>query len=149
MWRLLFSGIKPHGSGPTSCTTHQYFVVYAILPIILKWSQTHFGSPGVMKQLPVIGRGFSETEHDGVIKWKHFSRYWPFVWEIRRSPVNSPHKCQWRGALAFSVICAWTNTWANNGDSGHLRRHRSLWRHCNDICAFHPFGMNQDVIITL
>ena len=26
--------------------------------------------------------------HDDVIKWKHFSRYWPFV----RSPVNSPHK---------------------------------------------------------
>ena len=33
--------------------------------------------------------------HDGVIKWKHFPRYWPFVRGIHRSPVNSPHKGQW------------------------------------------------------
>ena len=25
------------------------------------------------------------TIHDDVIKWKHFPRYWPFVWEIHRS----------------------------------------------------------------
>ena len=24
-------------------------------------------------------------------------------------PVNSPHKVQWRGALMFSLICAWIN----------------------------------------
>ena len=27
--------------------------------------------------------------HDDVIKWKHFPRYWPFVWGIHRSPVTS------------------------------------------------------------
>ena len=32
------------------------------------------------------------SRHDYVIKWKHFPRYWPFVWGIHRSPVNSPHK---------------------------------------------------------
>ena len=32
--------------------------------------------------------------HDDFIKWKHFQRYWPFVWGIDRSPVNSPHKRQ-------------------------------------------------------
>ena len=37
--------------------------------------------------------------HDDVIKWKHFPRYWPFVWGIHRSPVNSPYKGLWRGAL--------------------------------------------------
>ena len=42
--------------------------------------------------------------HDGVIKWKHFPRYWPFVREIPRSPVNSPHKGQWRGAFMFSFM---------------------------------------------
>ena len=26
--------------------------------------------------------------HDDVIKWKHFPRYWPFVWGIHRSPVT-------------------------------------------------------------
>ena len=44
--------------------------------------------------------------HDDVIKWKHFPCYWPFVRGIHRSPVNSPHKGQWRGALMFSLICA-------------------------------------------
>ena len=47
--------------------------------------------------------------HDDVIKWKHFPRYWPFVRGIHRSPVNSPHKGQWRGALMFSLICVWIN----------------------------------------
>ena len=52
--------------------------------------------------------------HDDVIKWKHFPRYWPFVRGIHRSSVNSPHKGQWRGALMFSLICAWINGWVNN-----------------------------------
>ena len=67
---------------------------------------------------------FGGIGHDDVIKWKHFPRYWPFVRGIHRSPVDSPHKGQWRGALIFSWICAWTNGWANNRDAGDLRRHR-------------------------
>ena len=39
---------------------------------------------------------------------KTFPCYRPFVWGIHRSPVNPPHKGQWRGALIFSLICAWT-----------------------------------------
>ena len=61
--------------------------------------------------------------HDDVIKWKHFPRYWPFVRGIHPSPVNSPHKGQWRGALMFSLICAWINDWANNRDAGDFRHH--------------------------
>ena len=61
---------------------------------------------------------------DDVIKWKHFPRYWPFVRGIHRSPVNSPHKSQRRGALMFPLISAWTNTWANHEDAGDFRRHR-------------------------
>ena len=61
--------------------------------------------------------------HDDVIKWKHFPRYWPFVQGIHRSPVNSPHKGQWRGALMFSLICAWINGWVNNREAGDLRCH--------------------------
>ena len=63
--------------------------------------------------------------HGDFIKWKHFPRYWPFVRGIHRSPVNSPHKGQWRGALMFSLIFALTKNWANNGDAGDLRRHRA------------------------
>ena len=36
--------------------------------------------------------------HDDVVQWKHFPHYWPFKRGIHRSPVNSPHKSQWRGA---------------------------------------------------
>ena len=63
--------------------------------------------------------------HDDVIKWKHFPRYWPFVWGIHRSPVNSPHKGQWRGALMFSLICVWINGWVNNREASDLRRYRA------------------------
>ena len=59
------------------------------------------------------------------MKWKHFPRYWPFVWGIHWSPVNSPHKGQWRGALMFSLTCAWINSWVNNGEAGDLRRHHA------------------------
>ena len=62
--------------------------------------------------------------HDDVIKWKHFSRFWPFVRGIHRSPVNSPHKGQWRGPLMFSLICVWVTVWVNNREAGDLRRHR-------------------------
>ena len=68
--------------------------------------------------------------HDDVIKWKHFPRYWPFVRGIHRWPVNSPYKGQWRGALMFSLICAWINGWVNNREAGDLRCHRA---HCDVI----------------
>ena len=61
--------------------------------------------------------------HDDVIKWKHFPRHWPFVRGIHRSPVNSLHKGQWRGALMFSLICARINGWVNNREAGDLRRY--------------------------
>ena len=59
------------------------------------------------------------------IKWKHFPRYWPFVRGIHRSPVNSSHKGQWRGALMFSLICIWINAWVNNREAGDLRHRRA------------------------
>ena len=59
------------------------------------------------------------------MKWKHFPRYKPFARGIHWSPVNSPHKRQWRGALMFSLFCAWTNSWANNENTCDLRRHRA------------------------
>ena len=57
------------------------------------------------------------------------------------SPVTdkSPHKGQWRGALMFSFICAWINSWVNNRDAGDLRCHHAhydvtvMWIHKNDL----------------
>ena len=65
------------------------------------------------------------TVHDGVTKCKHFLRCWSFVRGTHRSPVGSPHKGQWRGALTFSVICAWMNDLVNNREAGDLRCHRA------------------------
>ena len=72
--------------------------------------------------------------YDDFIKWKHFSRYWPFVRGIHRSPVNSPHKGQWRGALMFFLICARINGWVNNRETGDLTRHRAYY---DDIVMLH------------
>ena len=57
-----------------------------------------------------------------------------FVRGIGRSPVNSPHKGQWRGALMFSLICAWINCWVNNREAGDLRRHRAHY----DVSVMSP-----------
>ena len=72
--------------------------------------------------------------HDDVIKWKYFPRYWPFVWGIHRSQVNSPHKGQCRGAWMFSLICTWINDWVNNSEACDLRRHRA---HYDVIVTYH------------
>ena len=76
--------------------------------------------------------GYKES-HDGSVallpRWRHqmeiFLRHWPFVRGIHRSPVNSSHKGQWRGALMFSLICVWINYWVNNREAGDLRRYRA------------------------
>ena len=63
--------------------------------------------------------------------WRHqmetFPSYWPFEQGFHRSPVNSPHKGQWRRALTFSLICAWINGWVNNNEAGDWRRHRTRY----------------------
>ena len=70
---------------------------------------------------------------DDVIKWKPFPCYRPVVRGIHRSPVDSPHKSQWRGGLMFPLICALVN----KRSSKPSRRRwfetpsRLLWRPCN------------------
>ena len=48
-----------------------------------------------------------------------------FVRGIHRSPVNSPHKGKWRGALKLPLIYVWINGWVNNREAGDLRRYRA------------------------
>ena len=97
------------------------------------------------------------SHHYDVIKWKQFPRYWPFVRGIHQSPVNSPHKGQWRGALVFSLICVWINGGVNNREAGDLRHYHAhydatvmmtgyrsagCWLACclNAILAYHVYG---------
>ena len=62
--------------------------------------------------------------------WRHqmetFS-FWPFIRGTHRSPVNSPYKGQWRGAVKFSLIGAWINGWENDRKAGDMRRHRAYY----------------------
>ena len=73
-----------------------------------------------------------DSSHDGVIKWKHFPRYRPFVRGIHRWPLNSPHKGQWRRASKISLTFVWANCWVNKRESGDLRRHRAHY----DVTVF-------------
>ena len=74
---------------------------------------------------------------DDVIKWENFPRYWPFVRGIRRSPVNSPHKGQWRGALMFSLNCVCR---VNNREAGDLRPYRAHY----DVIVIETTDENDD-----
>ena len=82
--------------------------------------------------------------HDNVIKWKYFPRYWPFVRGIHRYPVNSPHKGQWRGTLMFSFDLRLNKRSSKQSWGWWLETlSRPLWRHCNDspsiIYSVHAF----------
>ena len=53
---------------------------------------------------------------------------------IHRSPVNSPHKGQWRGALMFSLICVWRNRFSKQSWCWSFETlSRPLWRHSSEI----------------
>ena len=125
---------------------HRYLSVMNILECcnISLWFSMHIKGSGYIIMwncllwifYNVVGND-CPNDPDNVIKWKHFPRYWPFVRGIHRSPVNSPHKGQWRGALMFSLICARINGWVNNGEAGDLRSYRS---HYDVIVMMHWYG---------
>ena len=58
--------------------------------------------------------------------WRHQMQN---IFRGHRSPVKSPHKGQWYGALIFFLICAWINVWVNNREAETPSC--PLWRHCN------------------
>ena len=64
--------------------------------------------------------------------WRHqIETFSALLALCERNPLVTggfPSHSQWRGALMFSLICAWTNGWANNQGAGDLRGHRdALW----------------------
>ena len=80
------------------------------------------------KGSPVYGAGMMT-----LLNGKIFRVTGPFVRGIHRSPLNSPHKGQWRGALIFSLISVWINDWVNNREAGDLRRYRAHY----DVIVIH------------
>ena len=76
--------------------------------------------------------GDKQLSHENVIKWKHFQHYWSFVWRIHWSPVNSPHKCQWRGTVKFFPDLRLNKRLSKQSRLGWFGTlSRPLWRHCN------------------
>ena len=64
------------------------------------------------------------VQHDDVIKWKHFLRYWPFVQGIHRSWWIPRTKASDAELWFFFFIYAWIIDWVNNRETGDLRCHR-------------------------
>ena len=89
--------------------------------VIKSWFIVDISTRNILESQLINIHMCSFMKHDDVIKWKHFPRYWPFVRGILRSPVNSLHKGQWRGALMFTLICARINGWVNNREAGEAR----------------------------
>ena len=81
---------------------------------------------------------FCHPEHDDVMKWKHFPRYWPLCGEFTSPRWIPKHKGQWRLALMFPLIYTWKNGWVNNRKTGDLRRHRSHY----DVIVMTTFMWN-------
>ena len=99
------------------CLTQHHMTSFIPVICIITWQRWKYIHERTPKQY----------NHNDVIKWKQFPRCWPLMRGIHRSPVNSPHKNQWRGALMVSLLCAWTNGWVSNRDAGSLRRHRATY----------------------
>ena len=85
-----------------------------------------FGS----KSVPFVSGGplcsLCGVNHDDVIKWKHFPRYWPFVRGIHRSRWIPRTKAS-DAELWCLLWSAWINDWVNNREAGDLRRHRARY----------------------
>ena len=79
-----------------------------------------------------------------ILWWRHqtetFSALLVICAGIHRSPVNSPHKGQWCGAMMYSLFGAWINGWVNNGEAGDLRRHRAIMTsQCSNVYSKSPW----------
>ena len=90
----------------------------------------------------IIGFMSMTTSWHGNAWWRHqmeiFSALLALCARNSPVPVNSPHKGQWRGALMFSMICAWINDWISNREAGDLKRHRGQYD--VNVMDFHIIG---------
>ena len=114
---------------------------YQNVPVAYSKQLLPHGPKDVGVYFPRAGRYSTPPQtsslHDDVIKWKHLPRYWPFVGGIHQSPVNSPHKGQWRGALMFSLICILIKRLSKQSWGWWFETlSRPLWRHCNGRFEF-------------
>ena len=99
-----------------------------ILPVLPHWMWSY---PIVLKDMGKITRHENHPQTWWRHQLEHFPCYLAFatVPGIHRSPVNSHHKGQRRGALILSLICAWTNGCINNRDAGDVMKTVCMYTH--------------------
>ena len=141
-WSLLYRCVllTPHDGSFDACklvvaSIYLFIMASSLLSVYSENSDLLLTPCGCVILLGYMGYSVTSVYQDDVIKWKHFPRYWPFVWGIHRSPVNSPHKGQWRGALMFFFYYLHLNKRLSKQSRGRWFEtlSRPLWRHCNDI----------------
>ena len=107
----------PPQQGPILLKTYPY---HDVICTVQKYA---VNTKNVAKVLLVVFKvSFTGTKR---VSWRHqMDTFSASLAICKRPPVDSPHNDQWRGVLMFSLICAWTNRWANNRDAGDFRCHR-------------------------
>ena len=92
----------------------------------------------------------SQTNHDDLIKWKHFPHYWPFVRGIHRSPGEFP--TQRPVTQSFHVLFELRlNKRLSKRSWGWWFEMLScpLWRHCNDVLLhLYDFVISRLILIS-
>ena len=117
--------IKDHDSSESDMLLSCMFVWN---PFVAASAVLNHNVPSVLPEITLIAkrRIFNSYTHSW---WRHqmetFSALLALCAGIDRSPVNSPHKGQWRGALKFFLMGAWIHGWVNNREDADLRRHHA------------------------
>ena len=119
----LESGVEDRGMRSLSQILSDESLSYSLKHISTGEHSLHIS----LRSTDAISYIYISCFYDDVIKWKHVPRHWLLCRNspvtAGKSPVNSPHTDRRRGALMFSLICAWTNGWVNNQDAGDFSRH--------------------------
>ena len=81
-------------------------------------------APGTFSPPPRVS--VSDMHHGTYVLWCMTGSVTnDFLWSRWHVTGELPAKCQWRGALMFSMICAWINGWVNKREAGDLRCYRA------------------------
>ena len=105
-------------SANTQCILYWY--LYRSFALVYSW----ICSSKIIRSFVATSPVFPRCRGLYIPLWRHQMETFSALLAIcaGNSPVN---KGQWRGALMFSLICAWINGWVNNREAGNLRRHRA------------------------
>ena len=104
---------------------------WSFMEMILRW----FPSRGTSNTEKFPHHNVTTIDHDDVIKWKHFPRYWLFVRGIHRSTGSSPHKDQWSFDVFFDLRL-YKRLSKQSWGWWFETLLRPLWRHRNVGCVF-------------